>query len=197
MAALPLNFAARHDVFRMLQRRSGIQFVPARGDTGLSISFGSMQASCSGVLLSSPCPRQPMLRDLGLGLAQHLFPLIGRTQFCDVEFLHPEHGAHCPPRLRLVGITHHLRQGGWKHLPRNAVLILEPTALLDFATGGESLPVVVDLFLRLAWNLEGDRLVELEVGPPLSAVKFWPSISNSTVITDPSGRPWISKPSLP
>src|ERR1700730_3803555 len=31
--------------------------------------------------------------------------------------------------------------------------------------------------------------LNLKTGPPLSAVNFWPSSSNSTVMTDPAGRP--------
>jgi hypothetical protein len=31
--------------------------------------------------------------------------------------------------------------------------------------------------------------VNLKWGPPLSAVKLWPSSSKATVITEPAGRP--------
>jgi hypothetical protein len=83
-------------------------------------------------------------------------------QFGNIEFLHAEYGAHRPRRFRLVGIAQHLRQGRRKYSPRDAEPILEPTALLDFATGGQFLPVMVDLFLRLTRKLEGDCFVELE-----------------------------------
>src|SRR5262249_4510747 len=81
----------------------------------------------------------------------------------NVEFFHAKHGTHRPRRLRLVGITHHIGQGRREYLPGDPELVLEPTALLDFATRREALPVMVDPFLGLAWNLEGDRLVELEM----------------------------------
>src|SRR5688572_28240768 len=49
-------------------------------------------------------------------------------------------------------------------MPGNAVSVLEPAALLRLLVSAfrELLPVVVDLFLCLARDLEGDRLVESE-----------------------------------
>ena len=49
-------------------------------------------------------------------------------------------------------------------MPGESVLVFQPAALLRLrvATGSELLPVVVDLLLGLAVNLDRDRLVELE-----------------------------------
>jgi hypothetical protein len=56
---------------------------------------------------------------------------------------------------------------------------------------------MVDLFLRLARNLERDRLVEFELRAAVEGGKRLALDLDSTVITEPSGRPWISKPFLP
>jgi hypothetical protein len=39
--------------------------------------------------------------------------------------------------------------------------------------------------------------LNVNTGPPFSAVNGWPSSSNATVITVPAGLPWISRPASP
>ena len=56
-------------------------------------------------------------------------------------------------------------------------LILQPAALNLAASGGELCPVVVHLLLRVAAHNKRDGFSEFVLGPPLSAVNFWPSSS--------------------
>ena len=55
------------------------------------------------------------------------------------------------------------------HLPGEAVLVLQPAARPLLAARGQPLPVVVDVLLGLAVDLEGDSLVELELGAAVDA----------------------------
>src|SRR3569832_1213269 len=73
----------------------------------------------------------------------------------------------CPPdalRFRGVLIAQHLAQDRRRDLPRQPVFVFQPAALLRLlvAVFRESVPVIVELFLRLAMHLERDGLVELE-----------------------------------
>ena len=71
----------------------------------------------------------------------------------------------CTARCALgVGVVQQRLPARWAHLPREPVLVLEPTALTLFAAvGGELLPVVVDLVLVGAVDQQRDRLGERKV----------------------------------
>src|SRR5439155_12633223 len=58
----------------------------------------------------------------------------------------------------------HFEQSGGHNLPGNAVFVFEPAALLCLCIPAlrKLLPVIVHFFLRLATDLERDRLVECE-----------------------------------
>jgi hypothetical protein len=69
--------------------------------------------------------------------------------------------------------------------------VLQPAALLRpfIAAFAQFVPIVIELGLRLASHYKGNRSVNVKRGPPLSAVKSWPSSEKLTDITDPSGLP--------
>src|SRR4029450_10151075 len=93
-----------------------------------------------------------------------LFAFIRALELVDVELLHLQHRGHGAIRLACIWVMQHLEQHARHNLPRHTELVLEPAALLRLvvASGGELVPVVVDLFLAFAGDLQGDGLVELE-----------------------------------
>src|SRR6266498_3820804 len=97
---------------------------------------------------------------------ERALPLERPLQLRDVELLHPQQRLHGPPGLLLVRIAHHLGKHGRHDLPGEAVLVLEPAALLGLrvTARGQLVPVLIHFLLRLAHDLEGDGFVELEDG---------------------------------
>jgi hypothetical protein len=91
-----------------------------------------------------------------------------------VDLAHLQHRLH--DALRLVGIFvhQHLRQRFRDDLPREAELVLEPTAGSLFAALGKLAPEVVDLLLRFTVDLERYRLVELEMRATIKGDEFLP-----------------------
>src|SRR6266540_3482745 len=87
----------------------------------------------------------------------------------DVDLLHWKHGLHHPPGFCRIGIADRLGQCARNDLPRKAVFVLEPAALLSawISAFGQLLPVVVNFFLRLAIDLKRNGLVELEDRAPV------------------------------
>ena len=82
----------------------------------------------------------------------------------EVELLHLHEGLHHARGFGAVRVRQHLRDRGGKHLPGQAELVLEPAAGTFLAALlGQRGPVIVELLLGLAGNLEGDRFVELEL----------------------------------
>src|SRR5919106_1223499 len=89
----------------------------------------------------------------------------GGVQSVDVEFAHLQHRLHGSLRLLGARVREDLVEAGRGDLPGEAVFVLEPaTHALLASVGGELLPVVVDLVLVLAVDLERDRLVERKLG---------------------------------
>src|SRR5947207_1379319 len=86
--------------------------------------------------------------------------ICGFLQARDVDLRHLHQGLHHALRLLGIGILQEPRQNGRDDLPRQAELVLEPSALRRSATGGELVPVVVDLLLRFAMDDEGHSFRE-------------------------------------
>ena len=70
-------------------------------------------------------------------------------------------------RLALAGSTPPMSRVSCRgdNLPREAIAILDPAALLGLRHGRQRVAQAVDLGLRLDWNLERHRFVELEERP--------------------------------
>jgi hypothetical protein len=90
-----------------------------------------------------------------------------------------------------------MRQDGRHHLPGEAEFILEPAAPAFLAAFRQLAPEIIDLVLRLASDLERDRLVELEMRAAIERDEALPSTSNATVMTEPASMPCVSCPALP
>src|SRR5262245_33119581 len=82
----------------------------------------------------------------------------------DVELLHLQQFLHHALRLARILVLEHPGELRRDDLPRDAVAVLQPAALLRLGVSAlrEFVPVVVDLRLGLAEDLEGDGFVELE-----------------------------------
>src|SRR5215471_5847425 len=79
----------------------------------------------------------------------------------NVDLLHLEHRFHDAARLRCVRGLDEFDQAVRDHLPGNPEPVLEPAAGLFAAASREAVPVMVDLALGLAGNLERHRFGEL------------------------------------
>src|SRR5512144_3138560 len=75
-----------------------------------------------------------------------------------VELCHRQHCRRRTARPLRIRIAEKLSQSLRNDLPGKAVAVLEPPALALLTTGGELGPVLVDLFLGVATDLERDRL---------------------------------------
>src|SRR5690606_9961602 len=104
-----------------------------------------------------------------------LGPLLSRVhggfQCGDVDLLHLQHGLHGPVGARPVGIAEQARQRARNDLPGDAEAVLQPTALAGLPALDEPPPVVVDLLLIGAVDVQRDGLVELELGPAVEGVE--------------------------
>src|SRR3569832_2672424 len=96
---------------------------------------------------------------------ESLSPLfIDLPQGGNVDLLRLHNRPHDALRFRGVLIAQHLAKDRRRDLPRQPVIVFQPAALLRLLVADyrESVPVIVDLLLRLAMHLERDGLVELE-----------------------------------
>ena len=76
--------------------------------------------------------------------------LVGGLERFDIEFHHLQHGRAHACRFRPVLVLHQLT-GRFRHdLPRQAVFILEPAALLRFTARKQRIPVAIDFCLIIA-----------------------------------------------
>src|SRR5262245_25667292 len=89
-----------------------------------------------------------------------LFPLVRLLQAGAVELDHLEHRLRHTPGAGAVRIFHHLAEDLGRDLPAQAIAVFEPAALLDLAALRERVPQAVDLGLVLAFDHEGDRVIE-------------------------------------
>src|SRR5215204_7476730 len=88
----------------------------------------------------------------------------GAPDLLDVDLRHPEHRGHRALRPCLVRVRQQPLHLAGHDLPRDAEPVLDPAAgPLLTAVDGEGVPVVVDVGLVRAVDLEGDRLVEAEL----------------------------------
>ena len=106
----------------------------------------------------------------------------------DVDLDHLHHGLHGPLRLDRVRIRQHVDDGGRHHLPGQAELVLEPTALLRDRLLGAADPSSDRLPAGLAqFTTKEIASVNLKCGPPFNAVNGCPSSSKLTTMTEPLG----------
>ena len=85
----------------------------------------------------------------------------------DVDPLHPHHRVESALGSGGIGAADEPRNLPRHNLPGEAIAILDPAALLGLRHGRQRVAQAVDVGLRLNWNLERNRLIELEEGPPL------------------------------
>src|SRR5574341_736663 len=104
-----------------------------------------------------------------------LSAVIGALERIDVELLHLEEGVGDARDLLGVLVEHHVDERSGNDLPGETESVLQPAAGTFLSTlGGELAPEIIDLFLRLAGNLEGDRLVESELRAAVERDEFLP-----------------------
>lgn len=84
--------------------------------------------------------------------SEPLCPLVGLFQSCNVEFLHLKEGLCYTRHSLLVTVLQHLGQDAGDDLPRHAVFVIEPAALVCLAALGKFYPKMIDLFLIFAVN---------------------------------------------
>src|SRR6185437_4368594 len=84
-------------------------------------------------------------------------------QFCYIKLLHFHHGLHNAILPLRIVILNPLQQNVWRDLPRQAKLVLEPSAFNYLAVSTKFVPVVVHFLLRLAVNDERYSLSEFEL----------------------------------
>src|SRR6478609_29901 len=71
-------------------------------------------------------------------------------QFRDIDLLHLHHRLHHTASLRLVRLLQEFGKSPGHYLPRDAVLVGKPAALVVLAAVAERVPVVIDFVLRRA-----------------------------------------------
>src|SRR6476620_9657852 len=92
-------------------------------------------------------------------------------ELTDIDLLHPQQGLHRACCSCGIVILEQLGQHGRYDLPGESVLVLQPAALLRprVSAAGELVPVVVDLLLRFAVDLQRHCFVERENGSPVES----------------------------
>ena len=85
---------------------------------------------------------------------------VGALELGDVELHHLEHRGGGAARGRAIRVRHQLDEPARHDLPRHAVTVLQPAALLDLAARGECVPQPIDLRLVRAAHGERDRVIE-------------------------------------
>src|SRR5439155_436365 len=83
-----------------------------------------------------------------------------------------QHGPHRPVGLRGILVSQHLAQDGGNDLPRQAILVLQPAALIFSPAGQQLLPQLVHFLLCLAVHEQRDRRCELELRAAIEGVKL-------------------------
>ncbi len=100
---------------------------------------------------------------------------VGLVEIGDDDFLHLHHGLHGAIRLLAIGIAEVTAKRRGHHLPRQAESVLEPSAFRFLAAvGGQLVPEIVDLFLGLDADEEGDGFVELVGRATVQGMEFLP-----------------------
>src|SRR5437667_248188 len=136
---------------------------PSRCGQAAEVQQGSRHRSawtaCLNEALESPLPSD---RRLHLA-ARH--PSVrsakGLLQGLDVELDHLQHrirGPFCPHSVRVL---HHLAENAGNDLPGKPIAVLEPAALLLFAALAQRVPEPVNVLLRVTFDDEGHRVIEL------------------------------------
>lgn len=75
----------------------------------------------------------------------------------DDDFTHLHHGLHYTVGFGGIGVVHEFGESGGDDLPGEAIFVFEPTTHAFLAAvGGEFVPVVVDFFLGVDADKEGD-----------------------------------------
>ncbi len=101
--------------------------------------------------------------------------LISRPpKLVNLDLVHAHDGLGGSLRLAWVGVVDQVKKCGRHDLPRDAEPILEPPAWPLLPTLGQAFPVVVDLVLVGAEDLEGDGLAEGELGPAVEPDELLP-----------------------
>ena len=103
-----------------------------------------------------------------------------------VNLDHRHHRGHRFLHLLRIRVADHLREQDRVDLPGHAELVGDPPACDGRAAFAESRPVAIDFILRLALDGDGDPLLKVNCGPPLSATNSRPSSVKLTVITVPA-----------
>src|ERR1700722_18896708 len=89
----------------------------------------------------------------------------GTLERGDVDPLHPHHRVESALGSGGIGAADEPRKLPRHNLPGEAIAILDPAALLGLRHGRQRVAQAVDLGLRLNWNLERHRLIELKERP--------------------------------
>src|SRR5262245_28285775 len=118
--------------------------------------------------ISTPAMRMATMMPIVLNTVPPLCPClmarVGPLEPRDIELLHLQQFLHDALRFALVLVLQHPGELRGHDLPRDPVAVLEPAALLRLGVPAfpELFPVLVELRLCLAENLEGDGFVEPE-----------------------------------
>ena len=110
-----------------------------------------------------------------------------RFEVGDDHFRHREHRLRDACDDVGVGRLHQLGETARNDLPTDAERILAPAArALGATVCRQAVPVVINLVLSGAGNLEAEASVCGKTGPPLSRVNGWTSSSTCSSITRPA-----------
>src|SRR5256885_12668603 len=96
-------------------------------------------------------------------VAKFLFPFVCPLEGINIEFFHFEKRFGHPCDFLFVFFLKHLVHNTRNNLPRQAVFVFEPTALLGFRIGCELSPVVIYFFFCITVYLERNTFVESKV----------------------------------
>ncbi len=120
----------------------------------------------------------------------------GFFQGGNVDLVHFHQRVHDARCFRFIGIGQHIAENDRVDLPGESEFVFEPAAPPGrSAIGGKFFPEIIDFLLGLAIDCKRDRFGKLELPRTLSglsATNSTLSSVNSTVMTDPGGRPIFS-----